>query len=318
MSTAPARARNTRIKRAYFIYLGEAKRNGEHTIDVAAAAIARFETYTKGRDFGTFRQEHAIGFKRHLAEQRSVRTSEKLTKATLYTTLSVLKAFFRWLAGQQGYRSKLSYSDADFFHLSAADTAIAKATREGRSPTLEQVHHVLAWMPHETDIEKRDRAIVAFAILTGARDNAIASLSMKHVDLARDRIEQDACEVRTKFSKTMTTDFFPVGEEPRRIVTEWITFLCRERLWGPEDALFPKTKVARGEAGGFRAIGLDRKGWSSAAPIRAIFRRAFEAAGLPYHNPHSLRRTLATLGERVARLQKRSRRGPKTWGTTTS
>jgi integrase len=35
---------------------------------------------------------------------------------------------------------------------------------------------------------------------------------------------------------------------------------------------------------------------ASAAPIRAIFRDAFQAAGLPYFNPHSLRSTLAHLG----------------------
>lgn len=40
---------------------------------------------------------------------------------------------------------------------------------------------------------------------------------------------------------------------------------------------------------------------SSAAPIRAIFRDAFEAAGLPYFNPHSLRDTRVHLGETLCR-----------------
>ena len=42
---------------------------------------------------------------------------------------------------------------------------------------------------------------------------------------------------------------------------------------------------------------MKRAHWSSAAPIRAIFRDAFQAAGLPYFNPHSLRMTLVCLGE---------------------
>jgi integrase len=37
--------------------------------------------------------------------------------------------------------------------------------------------------------------------------------------------------------------------------------------------------------------------WSNASPIRAIFREAFERAGLPYFNPHSLRSTLVQFGE---------------------
>jgi integrase len=37
--------------------------------------------------------------------------------------------------------------------------------------------------------------------------------------------------------------------------------------------------------------------WSTASPIRTIFREAFVRAGLPYFNPHSFRNTLVQLGE---------------------
>lgn len=49
----------------------------------------------------------------------------------------------------------------------------------------------------------------------------------------------------------------------------------------------------------FEAAGLDRKNWSTASPIRTIFKNAFTTAGLPYFNPHSFRDTLANLGEQV-------------------
>jgi len=49
----------------------------------------------------------------------------------------------------------------------------------------------------------------------------------------------------------------------------------------------------------FEAVGLDRKGWSNTTPIRAIFKDAFTAAGLPYFNPHSFRKTLGRFGERA-------------------
>jgi len=47
------------------------------------------------------------------------------------------------------------------------------------------------------------------------------------------------------------------------------------------------------------AVGLARKNWSHATPIRTIFRDAFEGAGLTYFNPHSFRNTLVKLGETV-------------------
>ena len=137
--------------------------------------------------------------------------------------------------------------------------------------------------------------------MTGARDSAIASFKLKHIDLDENCVLQDAREVQTKFSKTFTTWFFPVGEEVQNIVTDWVLFLTGKKLWGPDDPLFPATRIAVGDLKLFEAAGLDRKHWSSAGPIRRIFKRSFAEAGLPYFNPHSFRSTLAQLGERLCR-----------------
>jgi len=40
-------ANNERIKRKYFAYLKEAKRQSEATVDASAKALNRFELYTK-------------------------------------------------------------------------------------------------------------------------------------------------------------------------------------------------------------------------------------------------------------------------------
>ena len=152
-------------------------------------------------------------------------------------------------------------------------------------------------MPAGSDIELRNRALIAFTLLTGARDRAIASFKLKHVDLAAGCVHQDAREVKTKFSKTFTTYFFPVGDEALGIVTEWVRYLREVRLAGNDDPLFPATRIAVGASRHFEAAGLDRTHWSSAAPIRGIFREAFADARVPYFNPHSFRNTLVRLGE---------------------
>lgn len=292
-------ANNERIKRRYFAYLKEAKRHSEPTVDAVAKALNRFEVDTKYRDFKAFHFEQAVAFKKHLAEQRSLKSGEKLSKATLHATLAHLKRFFQWLAGQPGYKSRLQYSDADYFNLSDKDMRVATAHREQRAPTLEQVKHVINTMPAGTDIERRNRALMAFTLLTGARDSAIASMKLKHVDLQAGSVYQDAREVRTKYSKTFTTFFFPVGDEIRQIVAEWVAYLREEQLWGNDDPLFPATRMALGTTRQFEAVGLERAHWSSAARIRIIFRNAFASAGLPYFNPHSFRNTLVRLGEEV-------------------
>jgi hypothetical protein len=73
------------------------------------------------------------------------------------------------------------------------------------------------------------------------------------------------------------------------------------KLWGNDEPLFPATLVELGESSQFEAVGLARRHWSTASPIRTIFRRAFEAAGLPYFNPHSFRNTLVQLGQVLCR-----------------
>jgi integrase len=178
-------ANNERTKRAYFNWLRNAKGGSEASIDAAAAAINRFELHTHYRDFKGFHIEQATAFKRNLREQVNRTTGERLSASTLFATLSALRTFFKWLAGQPGYRSKISYSDADYFGADRMETAVAKAHREPRVPTLEQIRHVLKSLPAEGAIEKRNQALIAFTILTGARDTAIASMKLRHIDLMK-------------------------------------------------------------------------------------------------------------------------------------
>jgi integrase len=294
-------ADNERIKRQYFAFLKEAKRHSEPTVDASAKALNRFEIYNKYRGFKAFHIEQAIAFKKHLAEQHGHHSGEKLSKATLYATLTQLKRFFQWLALQPGYKSHFQYCDAEYFNVSDKDARIATAQREQKAPTLEQIKHVINMMPSGTEIERRNRALIAFTLLTGARDSAIASMKLKHVDLYASRVDQDAREVKTKFSKTFTTYFFPVGDEICGIVAEWVSYLREDKLWGNDDPLFPATLVALGATRQFEVSGLNRNHWSSASPIRTIFREAFISAGLPYFHPHSFRNTLARLGEDVCK-----------------
>ena len=292
---------NERIKRRYLTFLKEAKGQSVASIDGVAEALSRFETDTKCSDFKEFRPEQAAAFKRHLAEQRGQRSGEPLSKATLYSTVNALRSFFQWLSGQPGYKRHFTYSDADYFKLLAKDVRIATAHREREGPTLEQIARVVESMPSDSEIQQRDRAVVAFTILTGARDSATASVKLRHIDLAEELVEQDARQVRTKASKTFTTWFFPVGEIYRQIVADWVEYLRKQKLWGLDDPLFPRTRVDPNTNREFAAAGLAREHWSSAAPIRGIFAKAFTQAGLPYYHPHSFRKTLVRLGEGICR-----------------
>ncbi|KCZ92201.1 site-specific integrase [Hyphomonas johnsonii] len=287
-----AHPKNERIKRKYLQWLETAKGMTPATADQVAGAISAFEKSTNGKDFAAFHIEQPQKFQRDLKAAINAKTGKPLAKSTIRSRLMAVKAFFKWLADQQGYKSRISHSDCEYFNVTANDRRIATARRERPVPSVEQLHHVIAAAPHETAIQKRDRALIAFTLLTGMRDAAIASLPLGKVNLERREVFQDARLVKTKNAKTMTTYFFPVGGEAEAIFIDWVRFLRDELLFADADPLFPKTETGVNEAGFLGPIGLSRLYWRSADAIRRIFRERFEAAGLPYFHPHSLRHTL--------------------------
>jgi integrase len=291
---------NERMKREYAFFLEASNGKQNATIDAALRAIERFEASTNWKPFRKFHIEQARSFRARLAEETNAK-SKPLSAATVTSTLKHLRNFFLWLSREPGFRSALNANEANYFSPSEQDMRIAHARREKRVASLEEIKRVLALMPTNTAIEKRNRAIVAFTILSGARDGALASFRLKHIDIMAKTLFQDGREVHTKRRKTFTSIFFPVGPEPLEIVADYVAMLEAELGFSDDDPLFPSTQMGQGGDRGFVVLGLSRMGWSGAGPIRSIFRDAFKAAELPYANPHSFRDTLVRLGQRICR-----------------
>ena len=285
---------NERIKRQYLHFMREAKRCDATTVDKAAEAILRFERSTSFKTFKLFHIEQAVTFKRQLHSEKSARTGQPLAKATISGTLRAVKAFVQWLAGQPGYKSRITYADAEYFNMSAKDSRIAHTERDTPFPTIEQCRHAFGQMPSATPIERRNKALFAFLMLTAARDGAIASLRLKHVDLVQCCVYQDARDVKTKFAKTFTTWFYPVDAAYLQTFRDWVGFLRQDQLFGHADALFPKPLMGL-QDGGFACLGLSREIYANAGKIREVTKAAFTSAGLPAFGPHSFRKTLGIL-----------------------
>jgi integrase len=154
-------------------------------------------------------------------------------------------------------------------------------------------------MPENTDIEKRDKALIAFVFATGVRDGALIGLKLKHVNIAKKYVVQDPKEVETKFSKRINTKFYPVGEDMHLIIMDWVKYLKEEKLFTDNDPLFSKEALVHDAEMRFKGGTLSREHWQSATPVREIFRYAFEAAGLPYFSPHRFRDTLSSIGREL-------------------
>jgi site-specific recombinase XerD len=292
-------ADNERVKRRYFEYLREAQGRSPKTVELARLALVQYDRFTSCKAYQRFSIADAMGFKRKLLDGEGKRRSELSSRSAAHSTLSQVQKFFRWLAREPGYKKAINYGDLDYLSLASRDRRIALHRGEKPSPSLEQIQHVIRTMPSSTDIELRDRALIACALLTGARVGALITLKLKHVRADRLGIDQDAREVATKFGKTFPTFFFPVGDDIRQIFLDYVDHLRLALRFADDDPLFPKPHHVVREGHMFEYVGLGRRHWSTPDPVRRIFHGAFAGAGVIYYTPHTIRRTLARLGQQL-------------------
>ena len=294
-------AENERIKRRYLEWEKEANGKSEKTINNVINSIYLLEKFTGFEDFKKINKKSILGFKKELKKKINKGTNLPVSKKYLLHTVRDLMNFFKWLSRENGYRQKINLSDIEYFNLTDKEVQIARSKKTKRVPTLEQLKRVIENMPEDTEVQKRDRALVAFIVLTGIRVNAARSVQLKHVHLEDGFLEQDPNEIDTKFSKGIISYFFPVGDIFRNVFLDWVNYLKEEKHFGYDMPLFPKAKLELDEYDQFKRESLDIVPLQSTTPIRDIFKRAFETAGIPYYNPHSIRDTLIRLGYKVCK-----------------
>ena len=287
---------NERIKHRYRVHLQDALGRTVDTIDQALAAIDDFESFTRGKPFRKFHIEQARAYSRDLQKRINPKTGKGYGLSTMSGRLLALRKFIEWLCGLTEFRRRINAGDGLYFRLSEADEKIARATRPKRVATVDQVRGAILAMPTTSDIEMRNRAILAFMLATGARIGAVASAPLKIVDAIEGVFHQMAADVKTKRSKSFSSWFLPVGDEVHAVIRDWIVSLRDEKGFGPDDPLFPATARGLGPHRKFEAQGLSRDFWRTTQPIRAVWRKAFSQAGIDISNPHVIRDSLTELG----------------------
>jgi integrase len=294
-------AKNENLKKKYYSYLKEAKQLSPSTITSAAKAIHRYEEYNNFEDLAKFTKDKAVNFKKELTQTKNKAKNEPLSKSTILHTLNQLKDFYKWLAGQSGYKSKIRYPDIEYFNLSEKETREAKSVIYKDFPSIEKIKAVINSIDASNEIGKRNQALIAFTLLTGVRDGVLIGLKLKHIDLENKLVNQDPREVETKFSKYINTYFCPVGDDVEKVFVDYVKYLKEAKLFDAKDPLFPKTDVTQDAEKTFKSGGLSKGHWQTATPVREIFKQAFTNAGFEYYNPHSFRKTITQLGEQICK-----------------
>ncbi len=287
--------KNELLKRRFFSYLRDSNGFSEDTLEAYEGAILLWQNIFPGEYLHTFTQKRATQFRDTLKKKKKP-SGQEVSLTYCYTMLRHLRAFFKWLSVQPGFRTKVIASDVECLRLSKKENRIALQQKRKISPSVEEIKQVIENIVVESEVDMRDRAIISLMFLTGVRISAAYTLSLGSLDTRRLLLDQDPKQgVKTKNSKHIQTVFFPLGyKEAVGYILQWVDYLKNEKSFSNIDPLFPSSLKEGNLKKGIAQVGghITRNFWKSSAGIRRIFKKHFEAAEVPYYHPHSLRDTV--------------------------
>ena len=291
------KTKNEKIKRKYFKWLQEAEGYAPATIESIEKALWDYEAFSSDDDYAHFNEKVAQEFKKWLSEKK-LPNGDTITLSTQYDRLRHLKKFFTWLSGQVGYKSRIDVYDTSYLRLDKKLAKIATAPKVEDYPTLEYVKKLCESIEIKGEIDLRDRALIAFTLLSGMRDKAIITLPLGCFNPSNYEIKQDPTKgVQTKFSKTIVSVLFQFDETLLNYVLEWVKFLREEKVFGINDPLFPSTKVEQMSKTEyiFEVKGVEPIFWRSTSTMCKIFEDRAKSAELSYYSPHKFRHSATRL-----------------------
>lgn len=273
--------KNEMIKRDYFNHCRNAQGFTNSTINKYAQCIHKWQECFENDDFTHFNKDQCNDFKKYLKEKAN---KNNTTLINQYHILRHLKKFFVWLCEQKGYE-KIKKTDVDYLRLSRKEINIALEKKDKEYPTLEEIKSIVATIQPKTEIDMRDRALIAFLILTGMRISAVVSLPMQAFDKYSLTIKQSPkMDVKTKNTKSILSTLFPIWDDGEKIFLDWYNLL-EKKGFGLQKPIFPAKKK-------FSLSKISDEFWISANPVRKVIQERCKNANTPYYNPHAFRHSV--------------------------
>jgi len=306
--------KNERIKRRFSKHLKGPGRCCQSTIGYIEKAILLYEDFTQNADFNTFNSEKAEDFKAWLKARKY--RGKPLSVCTYYTYLRYLRKFFSWLSFQDGYKSKIKTDMVGYLDTTEKEQRMATQSPPRDYPSQGYVINLTDSIKINSEIDQRDRALIAFAFLTGMRDKAIATLPLGCFDEEKLTISQNPkLGVETKFSKYINSIVFKFNKKHVDYVVEWVKFL-KGKGFGTKDPVFPRSKLEQNMDGLSyeKATKVEPKFWSTTGRIREIFKNRSKEANLPYYPPNTFRHLAIDLAVKHSRGGEQMKAVSQTFG----
>lgn len=267
----------------------------DKTIDRHLTAIRWLEDFLDGKPFAKLTLNDIYAVRDHLKTALQPGAPNSKSKSTVQHTVSHLRDFFDWLLKQVGH-TRLPAGLPDALRLPRAAYSASLPKEPKAYPSLEEARDLLTGMPCKTTLQNRARAIFALAFLGALRADTLISLRLGDIDCTGRKIIQNADIARTKNGKSLQIAWFPIPEEMRATVIDWVAFM-KNAGFAPEDALFPPSHAFKGRRKS------PAHGDQQIAPMTSCHAvtEAFDAACKGHHakyTPHAAKHTIAAERDR--------------------
>jgi len=248
-------------------------------------AILQWQEFSKDEDFALYNADKAIEFKKWLLKRNN--RGKPLALVTYHAYLRHLRRFFAWLIREPGYKSRIKPNAVDYLRATEKEDRMAAQSEPRNYPSLEYVQKLVAAIITRSEIDQRDRALISFTLLSGMRDQAIASLPLGCFDDDERLIVQSPLRgAKTKFSKLIPTTLFAFDDHMVGFVVDWVKHL-KAKGFGSQDPMFPRAKIDQGidNLSFESATEVEAAYWNGAGRIREIFKKRSREARLSYFPP---------------------------------
>jgi integrase len=283
-------AKNDRIKYDYRIHKKRALKRDHKTIIDELKHIRKFEIFIKFKNIEIFDQNIADQYINWLFR-------ENLSLSFINDNLRILKEFLKWLERQRGYKSKIDYNHIDYLNISNNQRKMAKAKEYQESYTYQEIIKTIRQMPENSNIAKRNKAIISLQALASLRPSELRTVKMKNLRNINDKyfIDVNPKNMEVKFAKQRKADFMPLPKDISQNLLNWYKFL-KEINFKNADPLFPIIPNNFNQNNLFEE-NIKFTGIKANSSICNIFKKAFTNAGFEYINPHNFRHTAIRFAE---------------------
>lgn len=216
---------------------------------------------------------------------------------TKHQKMNRVAEFFRWIFGKKVTKPDISEA-LKVLQLTNAEKGLLSKHKIRKYPTLDEFNEIIDF-PVNNDIDRRDKALLCFLLLSAGRVDAVRTLPLgalnpKTLDLVQDPTEG----VHTKRNKYIIGTLFRFDEVYTDIIRDWLQFLTEIKHFKATDPLFPKLVPSEENSALYV---LSNEFYSSKSKINEIVASRCIDKDIPAYSAHEFRHLAVDTAFRLAR-----------------